>query len=90
MEARGPAEKPRAHGTLGQVARSHALFCEVLIKKTNNFSLFNLLMAKQKRVLLCGMINQFMEISLKNPGFKTSCNLVLRKKYKFKRITSGP
>lgn len=39
MEARGPAVKCLAHERdAGQVAWSQALFCEVLIKKTHNFS----------------------------------------------------
>ena len=48
-EARGPAVKCLAHERDGgQVAWSQALFCEVLIKKTHNFSFFNLPTMKQK------------------------------------------
>lgn len=48
-EARGPAVKRLARERdAGQVAWSQALFCEVLIKKTHNFSFFNLPTMKQK------------------------------------------
>lgn len=48
-KARGPAVRHLARGRDG-VAWSQARFCEVLIKKTNNFSFFNLPTTKPKNM----------------------------------------